>query len=204
MPRSTRRARSTSTIWANVARPVRTPRRDPRTVVTLSTIAKLSWAIADVASAAIQGHGRRTTRTRESTRGGGRKARRGTEAPARRTPRRSPRPAPRTPRSTIRRTAARCSTTSAATIRDPEDSSLRSSALVTSYGGLATTRNGRRGSRGSAASVRTSGFPPCSASAATHFSPLPGPVSWTSVSPEETRSFVVRTGATARGCVEGP
>jgi imidazole glycerol phosphate synthase subunit HisF len=46
-----------------------------------------------------------------------------------------------------RRTTARCSTRSAAVSGEDGASSSRSSGLVIAYGGLATTRNGRRGSR---------------------------------------------------------
>ncbi len=45
------------------------------------------------------------------------------------------------------RTAARCSTRSAATRVESRPSNRRSRSLVTWYGGLATTRNGRRGNR---------------------------------------------------------
>jgi hypothetical protein len=78
---------------------------------------------------------------------------RGTEMPSSSDQRRRhpcrPRPA------AMSRTAARCSTRSAATSLESRPSSRRSSWLVTWYGGLATTRNGCRGNRSESTSAST-------------------------------------------------
>jgi hypothetical protein len=102
---------------------------------------------------------RRMTKTAESTWGGGRNARRGNNRPGRSSHRPTgevgrPDPCPGDPAAN-RCTAARCSTRSAATRYEWRASSVRSRALDSAYGGLATTRNGRRGQRKSWASAST-------------------------------------------------
>ena len=62
---------------------------------------------------------------------------------------------PRARRDACLRATARCSTRSAATSREPGASSRPSRPAVIPYGGLATTRNGRPGSRRLAASACT-------------------------------------------------
>jgi hypothetical protein len=88
------------------------------------------------------------TSTRESTRGGGQNALRGSARPATSDQHRKRVP----PSAAYWRTTAHCSTRSAATSDDRGCSNKRSKALLRLYGGLATTRNGRRGNRRSAAS----------------------------------------------------
>lgn len=100
-------------------------------------------------------HRERITRTAESTCGGGRNADRGTASPRWTTKRRSHRLAPGARPSTNRRTTARCSTKSAVRIRECAPSNRCNRALVELYGGQATTRNGRPGSRTVTASACT-------------------------------------------------
>ena len=93
------------------------------------------------------------TSTAESTWGGGRKARRGRASPAVTRKVRARRAAAGPCPLAYLRTTARCSTRSAATSRVPGASSRPSRLAVIPYGGLATTRNGRLGSRRLAASA---------------------------------------------------
>jgi hypothetical protein len=101
----------------------------------------------------------RITSIPESTCGGGRKAFRGSVRPALTSQCRNQRPAPGALPSTYLRITALCNTRSAATIREPGASRARRMSLVRPYGGLATTRNGRRGQRSTATSARTTVTP---------------------------------------------
>jgi len=91
---------------------------------------------------------RRTTRTAESTRGGGLNAWRGRARPV---AKRNRRVVP----GLYLRTTARCSTRSADIRLLPGASSIRTRPAEIPYGGLATTRNGRPGKRSDAASADT-------------------------------------------------